>query len=199
MQLQQVRPTRDDRVAFLQGFLRHPRQIASLVPSSRFLERRIARLSALAAAQTVVELGPGTGGTTRALLAAMPSQATLLSIELSPDFIRTLRAIEDDRLLVHHGNAERLAEILDQYACPAVDVIVSGIPFSLLRPDGRRQLIDAVWSALTPGGRFVAYQVCGSIQQLAEPLFGPAQVAVELRNLPPLRVYAWRKGDVLGK
>lgn len=186
-------------MAFLQGFLRHPRQIASLVPSSRFLERRVAGLSALSAARTVVELGPGTGGTTRALLAAMPSQATLLSIELSPDFVRTLRAIEDDRLLVHHGNAERLTEILDQYAWISVDVIVSGIPFSLLRPDGRRQVIEAVWSALAPGGRFVAYQVCNRIQQLAEPLFGPAQVAVELRNFPPLRIYAWRKGRILAK
>jgi hypothetical protein len=48
---------------------------------------------------------------------------------------------------------------------------------------------------LTPGGRFVAYQICGQIQQLAQPLFGPAQVAVELRNFPPLRIYAWRKAD----
>jgi len=195
MQLEQVGPKRDDRMAFLQGFLRHPRQIASLVPSSRFLEQRVARLSCLTGVQTVVELGPGTGGTTRALLAAMPSQAQLLSIELSHDFIRTLRAIDDQRLIVHHGNAERLTEILDQYAWPAVDVIVSGIPFSLLSAESRRRVIAAVWSALTPGGRFVAYQVCGHIQQLAEPLFGLAQVAVELRNLPPLRVYAWRKGS----
>lgn len=193
MQLEQVRPKRDERMEFLQGFLRHPRQIGSLVPSSRFLERRVARLSALATARSVVELGPGTGGTTRALLAAMPPQAALLSVELSPDFIPTLRAIDDDRLIVHHGNAERLADILDQYAWPSVDVIVSGIPFSLLRPDSRRRVIDAVWSALTPGGRFVAYQICGHIHQLAQPLFGPAQVAVELRNLPPMRIYAWRK------
>lgn len=195
MQLEKVRPKRDDRLEFLQGFLRRPRQIASVVPSSRFVERRVARLSVLDGAQSVVELGPGTGGTTRALLAAMPPHASLLSIEISPDFIATLRAIEDDRLIVHHGNAEGLADILHQHAWASVDAIVSGIPFSLLRPDGRRRVIEAAWSALTPGGRFVAYQICGQIQQLARPLFGPAQVAVELRNFPPLRIFAWRKAD----
>jgi phospholipid N-methyltransferase len=193
MQLEKVRPERDDRLEFFQGFLRCPRQIGSLVPSSRFLERRVARLAALAGAQTVVELGPGTGGTTRALLAAMPPHASLLSIEISPDFIANLRAIEDERLIVHHGNAERLAEILQQHTWASVDAIVSGIPFSLLRPAGRRHVVEAIWSALTPGGRFVAYQICGRIRQLAQPLFGPAQVAVELRNFPPLRIYAWRK------
>jgi phospholipid N-methyltransferase len=75
------------------------------------------------------------------------------------------------------------------------DAIVSGIPFSLLRPDGRRQVVEAIWSALAPGGRFVAYQLCGRIRTLARPLFGPAQVALELRNFPPLRIYAWKKND----
>jgi phosphatidylethanolamine/phosphatidyl-N-methylethanolamine N-methyltransferase len=195
MQLEKVRPERDDRLEFFQGFLRCPRQIASVVPSSRFLERRIARLASLEGVQTVVELGPGTGGTTRALLAAMPPQASLLSIEISPDFIAGLRAIEDHRLIVHHGNAERLAEILQQHAWASVDAVVSGIPFSLLQPEWRRRVVEGIWSALTPGGRFVAYQICGHIRQIAQPLFGPAQIALELRNFPPLRVYAWRKAE----
>ncbi len=199
MKVKQVRPKRDDRVVFFRGFLRRPREIASLVPSSRFLERRVAELATVAAAETVVaadtvvELGPGTGGTTRALLAAMSPHASLLSIEINPDFIPTLRAIDDDRLTVHHGTAERLAEILRQHALDSADAIVSGIPFSLLRPEARRRVVESIWSVLAPDGRFVAYQICGRIETFARPLFGPARVAVEFRNLPPLRIYAWRK------
>jgi len=193
MQLKQVRPRRNDGLVFFQSFLRRPRQVASLVPSSRFLERRVAHLATVSAAQTVVELGPGTGGTTRALLAAMPPQASLLSIEINPDFISALRAIDDDRLTVHQGSAERLPEVLRQYALDSADAVVSGIPFSLLRSDSRRRVVEAIWSALTPGGRFVAYQICGRIQAVAKPWFGPARVAVEFRNFPPLRIYAWCK------
>lgn len=195
MPLKQVRPKGGDRLMFFQGFLRRPKQIASLMPSSRFLERRVASLAGLASARTVIELGPGTGGTTRALLDAMQPHASLLSIEIASDFIASLRAIDDRRLTVHHGSAEHLPEILRQHAIGPADAIISGVPFSLLRPDARRRVVHAIWSALAPDGRFVAYQVRGRIRMLAKPLFGPAQVALELRNIPPLRIYAWRKRD----
>jgi phosphatidylethanolamine/phosphatidyl-N-methylethanolamine N-methyltransferase len=195
MPLNHVRPKGGDSLVFFQGFLRRPKQIASVVPSSRFLERRVARLAKLHCARTVVELGPGTGGTTLALLAAMPPRSSLLSIEINPDFIAPLQAIDDCRLTVHQGSAEQLSDILRQHGITSADAVISGIPFSLLQPEGRRRVVETVWSALAPEGRFVAYQVCGRIRTLARPLFGRAQVALELRNFPPLRIYAWSKRD----
>ncbi|HEU4430927.1 MAG TPA: methyltransferase, partial [Myxococcota bacterium] len=82
---------RDEHLPFLQGFLRRPQQVASVMPSSRFLERRLVSLAGVRSAQLVVELGPGTGGTTRALLAALPAGARLLCIELDADFAALLR------------------------------------------------------------------------------------------------------------
>ncbi|HEY8360586.1 MAG TPA: methyltransferase type 12, partial [Ramlibacter sp.] len=63
--------------AFLRGFLRNPAQVGSVIPSSPQLEQRLLQCAKVADARTVVELGPGTGGTTRALLGAMPSAAVL--------------------------------------------------------------------------------------------------------------------------
>ena len=53
---------------FFRGFLRQPALIGSVIPSSRFLERRIVEAYGIAHSRMVVELGPGTGGTTRAIL-----------------------------------------------------------------------------------------------------------------------------------
>ena len=61
-----------DGVVFMQQFLKHPHQVASIIPSSRFLERRIIEMAEIRSARTVVELGAGTGGTTRAVLGALP-------------------------------------------------------------------------------------------------------------------------------
>ncbi len=72
-----LRPQQDDRLAFLKGFLREPKGVGSVIPSSRFLERKMVRMAGVAQAESVIELGPGTGGTTRAILAAMPETATL--------------------------------------------------------------------------------------------------------------------------
>ena len=60
-----------ERVLFLRGFIQRPTEVGSIIPSSRFLERRVVRIAEVASAHVVVELGPGTGGTTRALLRAM--------------------------------------------------------------------------------------------------------------------------------
>ncbi len=181
----------DDRLAFFQGFLKRPRQVGSILPSSRFLERRITRAAHLDDARFVVELGPGTGGTTRALLRAMKPTARLLSIEINPRFVGVLERTRDPRLIVHCGSALELRQILEERALPAPDAILSGIPFSTMaRPLGR-QILCAVHDALEPGGHFVAYQVRDRVEILGSEVFGNANVQTELFNVPPMRVYHW--------
>jgi phosphatidylethanolamine/phosphatidyl-N-methylethanolamine N-methyltransferase len=183
----------DDRLAFLQGFLRRPREVASIIPSSRFLERRITRAARLEDAQLVVELGPGTGGTTRAILKAMKPTARLLAIEINPHFVRVLRRTNDTRLLVHQGSATDLCQTLETHGLGVPDAILSGIPFSTMkRPEGLR-ILRAVHDALELGGLFVAYQVRDRVESLGSEVFGRANVQTELLNVPPMRVYRWEK------
>lgn len=183
----------DDRIAFLQEFLKNPRQVASIIPSSRFLERRVVDLAEIPSARTIVDLGSGTGGITRAILAAMPAGAKLLSIEINQRFYDLLGRIEDTRLVAHCGSAHELRETLALYDLPPPDVVISGIPFSTMnRPMGSR-ILETISSVLTPGGRFVAYQVSKQIENLSRPFFGSAQVALEVLNIPPLRLYRWEK------
>lgn len=195
--LDKLRPQPDARLAFLQGFLRKPQQVGSVIPSSRFLERRLVAYSGARHARVVVELGPGTGGTTRALLRALPVDGKLLAIELEPRFAAILREIHDPRLIVHEGSAVQLTDVLRAHGLGAADVVISGIPFSTMDPGLGRAIAKAIHDALAKGGRFVAYQVRGKVHDVARPFFGRAQVDVELRNIPPMRVYRWTKGDRL--
>lgn len=183
----------DDRVAFLQGFLRHPERVGSVVPSSRFLERRIVEAGEIERAGVVVELGPGTGGTTRALLRALPAEARLLAIEIDPRFVARLEEISDPRLLVHHGSAEHVREALARHDLGSADVVVSGIPFSTMPDAIGRRILREIWDALAPGGRFVAYQFRDRVADLGAEIAGAPEVEVELLNVPPMRVYSWRK------
>jgi phospholipid N-methyltransferase len=186
---------RDEHIAFLQGFLRRPQQVASVVPSSRFLERRLVSLADVRSARLVVELGPGTGGTTRALLAALPVHARLLCIELDPQFAALLARETDPRLIVHHGSAEDLGAILATHGLGAPDVVISGIPFSIIPPAAGTRIIECIQRALAPGGRFLAYQVRGTVAELAKPVLGEPDTSLELLNLPPVRVFRWHLGD----
>ena len=188
-----LRPQQDDRLAFLKGFLRDPRDVGSVIPSSRFLERRMVRMAGVAQAESVIELGPGTGGTTRAILAAMPALATLLAIELDPMFADHVRTIDDRRLIVHQGSAEHLAELIAAHRLRPPNAILSGIPFSTMPEDVGTRIIEAIRDVLAPGGCFVAYQFRGAVADRARPILGEPEVSPEFLNIPPMRVYRWRK------
>ncbi len=185
-------------IDFFRGFLRSPEQVGSIIPSSRFLERRIINTSHVSTARTVVELGPGTGGTTRAILAAMPEDARLLTIELDPQFSSILEGIGDERLITHVGSAVDLAEILAQHDLGAPDVVISGIPFSTMPREIGLAIIAAIRDNLAPGGRFVAYQFRGAVGRLGAEVMGKPDVELEVLNVPPMRFYTWQREAVSG-
>jgi phospholipid N-methyltransferase len=197
--LDRLRPQPDHRFAFLQGFLSRPRQVGSIIPSSRFLERRIVRLAEVARARVLVELGPGTGGTTRALLRAMAPDAKLLAIEINPRFVEYLGRIRDPRLAVHRGSAGDLRQALRQRGLAAADVILSGIPFSTMTRALGTEILRAAHDALAPGGLFVAYQVRDRMEILGRSVFGYGDVQTVMLNVPPIRIYSWRKAGDAGR
>jgi phosphatidylethanolamine/phosphatidyl-N-methylethanolamine N-methyltransferase len=183
-----------DRLAFLRGFIRDPAGVGSVAPSSHRLEQRLVRRARIAEARTVVELGPGTGGTTRAFLAAMGPQARLLAIELDPVFQARLAAsIRDPRLFAECASAERIGELLAARRLPAPDAIVSGIPFSTMPAEVCERIAEAAAAVLAPGGRFVAYQVRPQVAGYLTPHLGEPRREWELWNIPPMRVFSWIK------
>lgn len=181
-------------VEFLRGFWRHPAQVGSIAPSSRRLKQRLVRSAAVSEARVVVELGPGTGGTTLALLQALHPAARLLVVELDPEFHRYVsRSLSDPRLIAELGSAQRLAEFLDLHGLGAPDAVVSGIPFSTMQADAASAIAQGVARLLKPGGRLVAYQVRAHVADYVSPYLGRPHMAWEPINIPPVRVFTWVK------
>ncbi|MCC7082160.1 MAG: methyltransferase domain-containing protein [Burkholderiales bacterium] len=151
-------------------------------------------MGAVAQARTVVELGPGTGGTTQALLRALPHEGRLLAIEIDQRLAELVRTeLRDPRLIAHRGSAEQIKAALAQYDLPAPDVVLSGIPFSTMPRQIGKKILREIRSVLAPGGRFVAYQVRDRVAVLGRDFFGDAEADIELLNVPPVRVWCWRK------
>lgn len=183
----------NDGLAFFQGFLRRPQEVGSVIPSSRFLERRIVEIADISFARVLVELGPGTGGTTRALLRAMHPDAKLLSMEINRDFFELISRMSDARLIAHHGSALGIGHALGSHGLAAPDVVLSGIPFSTMKCRSGVRLLRSIKNVLAPGGRFVAYQFRDRVGTLGNRVFGSPHVELEILNVPPMRVYRWDK------
>lgn len=183
------------RLDFFRGFLKEPRQVGSVIPSSRYMERRIIEFAELEDAATVVELGPGTGGTTRALLDALPAGARLLAIDLDPRFTEIVARICDPRLVAQTGSAAELGAILRRHGLERADVVISGIPFSTMPAAAGSAILAAIRDSLSAHGLLVAYQFRAEVARLAEPVFGaPSRTAAVPLNIPPMRIWQWRRG-----
>jgi len=135
-------------------FLRRPLMTGAVAASSRRLAYAMTEGIGLEEARLVVELGPGTGVFTDAILARLAPAARLVAIELNPVLAARLSATRRDaRLTVIRGSAAELAATVGEPA----DAVVSGLPWTVMPREQRRQILDAVAEVLTPGGRFTTF------------------------------------------
>ena len=178
-----------ERLLFARTFLKRPRALGSLVPSSRFHARQIMEQVDWDA-RVVVEYGPGVGTLTGAVLRRLQPEGILVAIESSPEFVAYLREqYRDPRLRVIEGSAAEIAAILRDLGLPAADCIISGIPYSTMPAQTREHILAESRGALRPGGRFIVYQFSGAVLPHLRRLFGPVRQRFELRNILPARIF----------
>lgn len=169
------------KAGFVQQFIRNPRKVGSITPSSLALCESMAGCADWGAIQKVAELGAGDGVLTKILLNRMSAEATIDVFEISQPLVSRLRAINDPRLQVHAKSAERLT---GQY-----DAIFSGLPLLSLPVPVRHAILSAVHQALTPGGVFVQFQYTSLTQSELSRYFTWQRQRV-LKNVPPAWVYS---------
>jgi phospholipid N-methyltransferase len=185
------RPSSVSRVLlFATNFVKHPRLLGSIVPSSPFLINRVLRPVNWRTARVLVEYGPGTGEFTQEILRRMHPDATLLAIELNPDFVTYLKAnIADPRLRVVHGSAADVGTILAQQGLGQADYIVSGIPLTTLPRAVKDGILRAAYVALRPGGKFLVFQFSPISRAAIGRVFKQVTLRFEPLNIPPATVF----------
>ena len=183
-------------VLFFKRFLQRPFQIASIVPSSKALVERVADKIDFAHARVIAEYGPGVGVHSREIARRMRPDTQLLLFELDPAFSRDLERqfADDPRVHVINSNAARLPNELRRRGIPQCDYILSGIPFSILKIDKKRALLQKTYDGLAPGGQFITYQVTNELKQHAK-IFDRVESEYFLQNIPPMFITVFVKAD----
>ena len=179
---------------FFKRFLKRPFQIASIVPSSKALVERVSDKIDFDRARVIAEYGPGEGVHSREIARRMRPDCQLLLFELDPAFSRDLqRQFSDDpRVHVINDNAAHLPLELHRRGIDTCDYIVSGIPFSILKIDKKRALLQKTYEALAAGGLFIIYQVTNELKQHAK-IFERAESEYFLQNIPPMFITVFEK------
>jgi phosphatidylethanolamine/phosphatidyl-N-methylethanolamine N-methyltransferase len=178
-----------DQLRFLGRLAANPGHIGAIAPSSKGLAHAIAAEADPARNGPVLELGPGTGVVTQALIARGFEPERIMAIEKDGQFAQTMRA-RFPGIKVIQGDAFQLADALGNERFAA---IVSSLPLLNFPSPKRGALIEDALSRLLPGAPFIQFSY-----GFTPPVAAPERACVKLAarvwlNLPPARVWVYRR------
>jgi phosphatidylethanolamine/phosphatidyl-N-methylethanolamine N-methyltransferase len=184
----------DDEVRFLRSWIEKPLHMGAVMPSSKLLARTMAQYVDVDSKGPVIELGPGTGAITNALIEHGVDQKRLVLVEYNPGFCALLRDRYPQARVVQ-GDAYALRASLEDVLDAPASAVVSGLPLVTKPMLTRLKLMRDAFLALAPGAPFVqfTYSVAPPIPKSLPGVSTEASERIWM-NLPPARVWVYRKG-----
>jgi phosphatidylethanolamine/phosphatidyl-N-methylethanolamine N-methyltransferase len=183
-----------DVIRFLRSFVMAPMRTGAQWPSGKALSRAMAEAVDLSVPGPIIELGPGTGVVTEALLARGVPPQRLVLVEFSPQFCKLL-AQRYPRLRLVEGDAYALADHVRRLGLAPPAAIVSSLPLLTQPPARRLELLRSALRLMNPNGVFVQFTY---FRDSPIPVDGAGvDTTVSPRiwlNLWPALVYSYRRG-----
>ncbi len=170
-----------ESLRFARQFLRHPKQLGTVVQSGKVLARQMAR--EVDGCSEIVELGPGTGPVTREILRWLPGDGRLTCLEINSDFCRCLERIDDPRLRVINDDAINCGQYVDHPDC-----VVSGLPLTLFDEQAKDRILAIAGQA----ERYIQLQYTPVLSREIRQHFLEVRLKFVPCNFPPAFVYVCR-------
>jgi phosphatidylethanolamine/phosphatidyl-N-methylethanolamine N-methyltransferase len=183
----------EDEARFLRSWLERPLVTGAVTPSGKLLARTMASYVDPRVPGPVIELGPGTGPVTSALVRRGVAQDRLVLVEYNPDFCKLLKRRFPKAAIVR-GDAYDLRETLQDVLNEPAAATVSSLPLFTRPLEQRLELLHAAHEAMHRGAPFIqfTYAVVPPIPTQSGEYTASGSNRVWL-NLPPARVWVYRK------
>jgi len=183
-----------DGARFLASLMSTPHLTGAVAPSSRALARAMAAAAGPMEKGLVVELGPGTGPVTRALIDRGLDPRRLAMVEYNPEFCRVLKERFPDAEVVE-GDAYDLKRVLNRLAGTSVAAFVSSLPLLTRPPGDRGKLLGDAFALMGRDGVFVQFTY-GPLSpiphDICEGRYSARRGRAVWANIPPARVWTYR-------
>jgi phosphatidylethanolamine/phosphatidyl-N-methylethanolamine N-methyltransferase len=186
-----------ERLAFLGAFLRKPHVVGAITPSSQFLAHAMIEGMELNRAKLVVELGPGTGAFSKVILERLGRHTEFLALELDMGSAKRLRQ-QFPGVAFHHDSAENLQQYVARSRSKRADIVISGLPWTILPRPLHDRIFRGIIDSLAPDGLFATFAYvhgrclpsAGRFRSLLKDHFQQVNRShVVWRNIPPAFVY----------
>ena len=183
----------DDDVRFIRTWFEKPLGVGAVTPSGRALARTMAAYVDADVSGPVIELGPGTGPITEALIAQGIDPLRLVLVEFDPTFCRLLRARFPAATVVQ-GDAYGLKRLLAGMLQEPAAAVVSGLPLFTKPLKMRLRLLFEAFGLMAPGAPFIqfTYNAVPPMPARLDRVRAQASERVWM-NIPPARVWVYRR------
>ncbi len=181
-----------DEARFFRSWFDNPRLIGAVMPSGPALAEMMARGIDLSVPGPIIELGPGTGVVTRALLNRGIEPGRLILVEFNPTFCALLSERFPGMRIVK-GDAYQLAATLRENLDAPAAAVVSSLPL-LTKPEPMRTaLLTEAFNLMAPDGLFVQFTYGLTSPVRRNRAFEAEGSPRVWRNFPPARVWIYRR------
>ena len=181
-----------DTLRFLGRLVTRPKTIGAVAPSSKALGRAMAAQLDIGLNGPILELGPGTGVATAALIARGAAPERITAVEFDPHFAQLI-AQRFPRLRVVNGDAFALERTLGSRATQPFIGAISGVPLLNHSMPRRQVFLEGVLAHLLPGAPFVQFSYGVNCPVMPPKGVSVTKAAFVLFNLPPARVWVYRR------
>ena len=183
----------DDEMRFIRSWIEKPLSIGAVTPSGKVLARTMASFVDPSIPGPVIELGPGTGPVTEALVEQGVDPSRLVLVEFNPEFCRLLRTRYPEATVVR-GDAYALHRVFGRVLSEPAAAIVSGLPLVTKPLKTRVRLLREAFRLMQPNAPFVQFTYA-VVPPIPRALAGVTTEASERiwMNVPPARVWVYRK------
>ena len=184
----------EDEARFLRSWIERPLLTGAVAPSSKHLAQTMASYIDPRAPGPVVELGPGTGPVTDALVARGVEQERLVLVEYNPEFTQLLRR-RFPRATIVCADAYNVTDALADVVTEPCAGFISGLPLFTKPLEQRLQLLEAAHDMSRPHAPFVQFTYAVVPPMPARsPRYSATASERIWRNVPPARVWVYRRG-----
>jgi len=182
-----------DNSNFLRMWVGHPLLTGAVAPSGKRLARKMASYVSLDSEAPVIELGPGTGPVTEALIERGIPESSLILVEYSGDFCKMLKARFPQATIVQ-GDAYTLPETLKDILYKPARATVSSLPLMTKSSSIRSALLKEAQNLMEQDAPFIQFTYALVPPIEPQPEFYTANASKRIwKNVPPARVWVYRK------
>ena len=183
-----------DEMAFIRSWIEKPISMGAVTPSGRMLARAMARYVDPDIPGPIIELGPGTGAVTKALVDKGVEVERLVLVEFNPNFCKLLRQRYPEATVIQ-GDAYRIGHLLGGLLKEPAAAVVSGLPLQTKPFKRRLQLMEEAFGLMAPDAPLVQFTYAMVSPIPMRPVAVSAHASELIwQNLPPARVWVYRKG-----